>query len=251
MLALSVVLLQGWWREPTILFSGNPAAWTLTCEAFFYALHPALWRGFLRLQRTGVLVATAGVLAVAVLLRVVILVWPDSGAAGLPVPVFRLTEFVIGIGIARAMRLGWRPPVTPAVTYVVVAATLAAAYVFRGHTAARFVNEAVIALFALMIAAVAARDVERRGSILRTRALVVLGEWSYAFYLVHGTVLYAVHDLLGARRTNWENIVWYPVMLAAAVVAAWALHALVERPVEQRLRDWWDDRRSRQAAPAT
>lgn len=243
-IALSVVLIQGWWRDPAILFSGNPAAWTLTCEAFFYALHPLLWRGYLRLQRVGVLSATMGVVALAVLLRVAILIWPTGPLAGLPLPVFRLTEFVVGIGIARAMRLGWRPPVRPVITYVLVAAALGAGYAFREHVAARFLNEVIIALFALMIAAVAGRDVVSAPSLLRSRPLVVLGEWSYAFYLVHATVIYAVHDLFGAHRTSWSGIVWYPVLLAAALLAAGALHVLIERPVEQRLRRWWDDRRS-------
>ena len=250
-IGLSVVLLQGWWRDPTILFSGNPAAWTLTCEAFFYALHPLLWRGFLRLQRVGVLTVTVGVVALAVLLRVAILVWPTGSLAQLPLPIFRLTEFAIGIGIARAMRLGWRPPLPPLVTYGLVAAALWAAYAFTGHVAARFINEVIIALFALMIAAVAGRDVAGAPSLLRTRPLVVLGEWSYAFYLVHATVIYFAHDLLGAHRTSWSGIVWYPVLLAAALLAAGALHVLVERPVEQRMRDWWDDLRPHQARSAT
>lgn len=241
-LGLSVVLLQGWWRDPAILFSGNPAAWTLTCEAFFYALHPALHRGFLRLRRGGVLAATAGVVGAAVLLRIALLVWPDSLAADLPLPVFRLTEFVIGIGIARAMRLGWRPRLTPAIAYALTAAVLAAAYVFSDRLAARFVNEVVIVLFALMIAAVAARDVTGTPSLLRSRPLVVLGEWSYAFYLVHATVVYAALALLGDRPIGWGGLVWYPVLLAVCLLAAAALHLLVEKPAEQRLRDWWDDR---------
>lgn len=244
-LALSVVLLQGWWRDPAVLFSGNPAAWTLTCEAFFYALHPALHRGFLRLRRGGVLAATAAVVGVAVLLRVAALVWPDSAAADLPLPLFRLTEFVIGIGIARAMRLGWHPPVTPALTYVLTAGALTFAYVFSDQVAARFVNEAVIVLFALMIAAVAGRDIAGAPSLLRSRPLVILGEWSYAFYLVHATVVYAALALLGDRPVGWSGLAWYPVLLAACLAAAAALHLLVEKPIEQRLRDWWDDRHTR------
>ncbi len=243
-LALSVVLLQGWWRDPAILFSGNPAAWTLTCEAFFYALHPSLHRGLLWLSRAGVLVATAAVVGVAVALRVAVLVWPDGFVAELPWPVFRLTEFAIGIGIARAMRLGWRPRVTPGVTYALTAVVLVAAHVGRDLVLARFVNEAVIVLFALMIAAVAARDVERRRTVLWSRALVTLGEWSYAFYLVHATVVYAALSLLGPHPAGWANLAWHPVLLAAALAVAGALHLLVEKPAEQRLRDWWDERRA-------
>jgi peptidoglycan/LPS O-acetylase OafA/YrhL len=241
-LALSVVLLQGWWRDPAILFSGNPAAWTLTCEAFFYSLHPALHRWFLRWRRGAVLAATAGVVGVAVLLRMAVLAWPDSPVADLPLPVVRLTEFVIGIGVARAMRLGWRPRLTPFIAYALTAAVLALAHVFSDRVAARFVNEAVIVVFALMIAGVAGRDVTGAPSLLRSRPFVVLGEWSYAFYLVHATVVYAALALLGDRPVGWGGLVWYPVLLAICLLAAAALHLLVEKPAEQRLRDWWDDR---------
>jgi peptidoglycan/LPS O-acetylase OafA/YrhL len=244
-LALSVVLLQGWWRDPLILFSGNPAAWTLTCEAFFYALHPGFRRGFDRFGRTAVLGATVAIAGVAVALRVAVLVWPDGPAADLPLPVFRLTEFVIGIGIARAMRLGWRAPLAPGVIYALTAAVLVAAYVARELPVARFVNEAVIVLFALMIAAVAGRDVEGRRSVLRSRPLVTLGEWSYAFYLVHATVVYAALTVLGPRPTGWANLWWHPVLLLAALAVAGALHLLVEKPAEKWLRDWWDDRGDR------
>lgn len=48
-----------------MLFSGNPAAWTLTCEAFLYTLHPAINRVLrgLTLRRTyaaGIALIAAG-----------------------------------------------------------------------------------------------------------------------------------------------------------------------------------------------
>jgi peptidoglycan/LPS O-acetylase OafA/YrhL len=173
----------------------------------------------------------------------------------LPLPILRHTEFVIGIGVARAMRLGWRTRLSPRVTYALTAATLAAAYAFTDHVAARFVGEAVIVLFALMIAAVAARDVDGGPSLLRSRPLVVLGEWSYAFYLVHATVVYAVLAAVGEQAEGWQGLFWYPPLLVACLLVAGALHLLVEKPAEQRLRDWWDDRagdlRARTSGSAT
>lgn len=54
--------MQGWFRDPVLLFAGNPAAWTLTAEAFFYALHPFITVLLRRLTMIGVLAAAAGVI---------------------------------------------------------------------------------------------------------------------------------------------------------------------------------------------
>ncbi len=102
-LLLSVVLLQGWSRDPAILFSGNPAAWTLTCEAFFYALHPAINRVVRTLNSRGALVVAGAVVAASLIAKVVIVFVPESGLGGVPWPVARLNEFVLGMLIARAI----------------------------------------------------------------------------------------------------------------------------------------------------
>lgn len=77
-LLLSVVLIQGWWANPVILFSGNPAAWTLTVEALFYALHPWISRILLPLSRYGALVLAAAAIAWAFAYRAGVLYWPES-----------------------------------------------------------------------------------------------------------------------------------------------------------------------------
>jgi peptidoglycan/LPS O-acetylase OafA/YrhL len=258
-LLLSVVLLQGWSRDPTILFSGNPAAWTLTCEAFFYALHPALYRAFVNLRVRGALIATGVVFAAALAYRVAIILLPESGLGMLPLPLMRLSEFVIGIGIAQAMRMGWRVRIKPLYCYLAGSMLLAGiliaprfaspgsgAWFFLGMS-----NEWIILLFAVTIAAVAWRDVSGRFSLLRARPLVLLGEWSYAFYLVHATVIYAVLSVTGPRAASWFNLIWYLALLVVSIALAAALHYAVERPVERRLRAWWDRRAARRSVATT
>ena len=107
-----------------------------------------------------------------------------------------------------------------------------------------FANEIIIALCALMIVAVALRDLRGGRSMLRRRGLVVLGEWSYAFYLVHATVIYGALSFIGPQPAAWSNIGWYAVLLVVALVFAAGLHYLVERPFERALRRWWDRRRA-------
>ncbi|GGI47675.1 peptidoglycan/LPS O-acetylase OafA/YrhL [Agromyces flavus] len=258
-LLLSVVLLQGWSRDPVVLFSGNPAAWTLTCEAFFYALHPALHRACVSLRVRGALIATVGVFALALAYRIAVVLMPGSWFAALPLPVVRLSEFVIGIGIAQAMIAGWAVRIPPLACYLggaglILAIVLAPRIAEPGNPAAWFLatsNEWIILLCALTIAAVAWRDVVGRFSLLRSRVLVRLGEWSYAFYLVHATVIYAVLTFIGPFAPSWVNLGWYALLLVGSLAAAAALHHLVEKPFERRLRSWWDARAARRAEART
>jgi peptidoglycan/LPS O-acetylase OafA/YrhL len=111
-------------------------------------------------------------------------------------------------------------------------------------------NQVMGPLYALLIAAVASRDLRGRWMILRSRSLVALGRWSYAFYLVHATVLYWLvqHRIPGHKLPTWDN--WYPaaVSFAVGLAAAFGLYVLVEHPVEKLLRGLLPRGRSRPVA---
>lgn len=254
-LALSFVLLQGWWRDPAVLFSGNPVAWTLSCEAFFYALHPAIGRAFSRVRAKGALIGAGAMVAVLLATRIVIVVAPGSWFAHLPWPILRLPEFVLGMALAWAMRCGWRPKVRPMILLVMLGAAFLAWYTGTAMTARfpstaplwPFVTEFVVILFALLIASVAAGDLAGRWSFTRNRWSIRLGEISYSFYLVHSLLIYAVLALVGPQPMGWRNIAWYGGMLVLGILAAAALHHGVEKPLERVIRRAWDRRRERRA----
>jgi peptidoglycan/LPS O-acetylase OafA/YrhL len=89
---------------------------------------------------------------------------------------------------------------------------------------------ASLAFLALVVWA-AQRDLDGRNGVLTRRSLVVAGEISFAFYLVHELVLLNVAHVTGLD--GWRA---NAVMVPAACVAAVLLHRLVERPCERRLR---------------
>lgn len=258
---LSVLLLQGWSRDANVLFSGNPASWTLSCEAFFYALHPAADRALARTTRRGALWAAGGVVGVAVLLRVLVMSGGEVGMTigALPWPVLRLTEFLLGMALARAVALGWRPRVRVGLVatavgavgaWLVTGGTLLAAAGLEGGTAAQAharlavgLQEVMTVGLAALVVAVAVGELEGRPSALSRPRLVRLGEWSFAFYLVHATVIYLMVAVLGPHR-GLAGVLVGVLALVLSLAAAWALHAAVERPAERRLRRAWDRRRA-------
>lgn len=255
-LLLSVVLLQGWSRDPVVLFSGNPAAWTLTCEAFFYALHPFINKVLRPFRLRGSLIAAGIVVAIMFGYRLAVMAWPGGWLAMLPLPLSRLTEFVLGMCLASAMLAGWRVRIKPLYCYLVGGAFV----VWIGYSAARDVvdpltrfflsssNEWIVILCAVTIAAVARRDIIGGSSLLRSKVVVMLGDWSYAFYLVHATVLYAVLSIAGRQPAGWSALGWTVLLLAISLAVAGALHIFVERPAERWLRRWWDIRAAKRHA---
>ena len=254
-LMLSVFLLQGWSRDPAILFSGNPAAWTLTVEAFFYALHPFLAAGLTRMGRRGALIAAGVVAAVTIGIRVVVQLDPGGWVAMLPLPILRLNEFALGMCLAWAFRLGWRVGVHPwwsAAGIVAVGATFVIAEQLAPETplftiVAMILPAAMVLLFGALIATTSAAEIAGRVRWMTWRPLVALGQWSFAFYLIHATVIYSARTLFGFQNPGWMNLLWFGGLLAVAIAGAAALHLLLERPVESRLRAWEARRRQRRA----
>lgn len=244
-LVLCVLLLQGWSRDPAVMFAGNPAAWTLTVEMFFYATHPFIMKAVRRFTRKTALWTALVILVASAAMRVIIVANPTGWFAALPWPVLRLNEFVIGMCLAWAIRQGWRPrvpvwvPVSLLATYVLGMTALQELPQTHAVYAALvpFVSETMIALFALMICAFATADLEGRSRISRSKPLVLLGEWSYAFYLIHATLIYIALAHFGTQH-GVVGLGWIFALLIIAIVGAWALHVFVERPVESRLRAW-------------
>ncbi len=253
-LLLSVVLLQGWWSNPIILFSGNPAAWTLTFEAFFYALHPWISRLLNKCSRGGALWLAGGSISLMFVLRAGLMLWPASPLAMIPGPVYRLPEFVIGMALAWAIRSGWRPRLHPvigvgslvaAVLCVVAAIRIPALYVVPVFT-----NELFTVAVGLAIVSLSVARLNGKTSFFESKLQVKLGEWSFAFYLVHATAIYALLRIFGPQPPSWRNLGWMALVFAIDLVLAWALHSFVERPAEKHLRGWKDQRDARRAASA-
>ncbi|GAA2516275.1 acyltransferase [Rarobacter incanus] len=239
-IALSVVVLQGWWRDPVILFSGNPAAWTLTAEFFFYALHPFLAAMLWRVRRRGAFVAVGAIAALSLVARIAAIAWPAGWFANLPWPVLRMNEFALGMALAWAMRWGFAARVPP--WFVAAGATAAFAaltYLPSLGGIGQWVPEVATAISALAIVSVASREMAGGARWLRWRPIVVLGEWSFAFYLIHATILYAVREAGGFQPWGAPTAVTVVALAAVAIAGAGALHTLVERPVESRLRRVW------------
>jgi peptidoglycan/LPS O-acetylase OafA/YrhL len=96
---------------------------------------------------------------------------------------------------------------------------------------------------AVLVASVASADLRGRTSWLGSRAMVALGDTSYALFLVHLTLLYTVFEALGTEVApgyfvlNWGTtggIAFLVGILATGVFLSWLLFVCVERPIMRR-----------------
>lgn len=239
-LAATLSLTQAWIPDGHVYFGINGVSWSLACEAFFYAVFPFLIRPCLNAtpaQRRALLVGTVALIAVLELG-----VLAAVGGAGvqnektLPIwsiyilPPTRLLEFVCGMIVAAEVRSGasWDIGLGRAISLAAVAYYLSG--LFPRSTVAVWLT---IIPSLLLIAAAAASDRRGRRSIFGHRWLIVLGEWSFAFYLVHQAIIRVASRPLALLVGHTAAIL---VELCLSIGAAAALHAMIERPCERLIR---------------
>ena len=249
LLSLSVPLLQAWSRDAEVLFSGNPAAWTLTCEFFFYAIHPWLMRALSQWRVRGALIVLAAVWGASIIYRLAVRNDPSAWwAADMPLPIVHAPEFILGMAIAWALRNGWRPRVRLWPSVIIFGSgllTLIVAsrrpHVWGMSTVSAFSSELMAFLCTVVIAGAAVTALGGDRSWLASRTMVNLGAWSFAFYLVHATVIYAVRGVTGVNSGPAGALLALGVFVAA-LGAAVLLYKFVEHPAERSIRAWKDSR---------
>ncbi|MFW3172987.1 acyltransferase family protein [Geodermatophilus sp. CPCC 206100] len=219
----NLLLVQGWWRDPEVVFGMNGVAWSLSCEMFFYAMFPlTVWV----LRRVPGVVQWALPLAALVVSGYVGL---QDAALGEHLPVLRFSEFLLGVVAGLAMRAGWRPRVHPLVAAVVLVAGLAVCF----RAPFPLPNVIMPVPFLLVLLSAAARDLDDKGGWLRSRALIFAGEASFALYLVHELVIINLAPHLWEIGPQWVIAL---IIAATACVLAVVLHLAVERPANKLLR---------------
>lgn len=240
--ALALTLVQAWVPTEAAYFAVSAVFWTLSVEAFFYAMFPNLIRAvrLLPVRALWFLLISA----IAATVAVAILVHPiERGSFGnwfsSIFPPVRLIEFAAGMVLARLLQTSKLPRVSLRLACLIaLSAFLVAAYLPVAYMSI----VATIVPFLILILAAAQCDLAADRSFFRARAVVLLGDWSYAFYLTHLTVISVVVSITESfttERETWDGALLISVIavsLIMSVAVAAALHYVVEKPLERRLR---------------
>jgi peptidoglycan/LPS O-acetylase OafA/YrhL len=232
---LSMTLLQSWVPRSHYYFAANGVSWSLSDEAFFYALFPfayVLLTRATRAQRRGL----AGLALLLIAAIAVTFADDRTNSNGFWVayiaPPVRLGEFVIGMVVALEMLDGWRPRIQYPLALTIAAASLV---VLEIVPAAWALTAVTVVPFTLLIAAAASADLNGRSTTFSTRTAVKLGEWSFAFYLIHELVLRAARQILPEHKSVPVQIVALAACIALSIALSWAMHTFWERSWQRRI----------------
>lgn len=242
-LPLVLTLTQAWLPGDT-RFAFNLVSWSLACEAFFYLLFPAL---ILWLDRRRLLLTLcAGILVVMIVVGAAVTIATDGRGLHYllyTMPAYRLGEFVIGMCLALAVRRGWRPSMSlrHAVGFTVAsyAVLMMAVLAMTGDAASapEFIPDLwMIPSFAVLIATAAVRDASGGPvGFIGSRAMVKLGQWSFALYLLHFMLLKLTEPLIDGLDVTWAAVATL-LAVGVSVGLSGILYEYFEKPVEERIK---------------
>lgn len=236
-LGVTLFLGQAWLPQHQFYFRINLVAWSLSCEAFFYLCFPFVLAVLRRLSAGARMVLTGTCLVVTCLVVPLIgqRLHPTSLANWFVYicPATRFFEFLLGMLIGLAMRGGWRIRLAPgwagAIVAVAVVATFHVPWVFR--------KEAVTVIpLALLIVCVTTAQLDGAASPLSRRWLVRLGEWSFAFYMIHALLYQGAARILPTHPPLAVGFAIDGGVLLLALASSWLIYTWYEMPLERRLK---------------
>jgi peptidoglycan/LPS O-acetylase OafA/YrhL len=252
-LPANLLLLQAWSPDDAVTRSFSGVSWSLSCELFCYAAFPLLVRLLPRIRRP--LATSAAVVVLAFAVGVALQVHsPGLGLLLFHLPAFRIVEFASGALAATAVMRGWVPTLRiPWAAASVVACYLAGLSLpvligYRLEDRWAF-TLAMVPSFVALISACARADLMGTPTVLQTRTLVSLGEWSFCMYMAHPIVIALTSPLL--QSSSLLGAVLGCLLVTLAVVGvSYLLYTTFERPMERRLRGAGDRRASSSPAAA-
>jgi peptidoglycan/LPS O-acetylase OafA/YrhL len=240
---LALALLQSW--VPQGALTWNPVCWSLSVEAFFYALFPFLLKRTKPLSRRGLPFWIAAAWLVSLSISAAYIVLHPDGAANINStdttlfwknvlsfnPLVRLPEFVVGMLTCRLFLLSKRSRGLGTICILSGVAGFVLVTIFANNIPNPVVSTGLLSpAFAAIIYGVALQP--RWTRFLALAPLVYLGEASYSLYLLHSWVISSVVEAV----PHWPLAARVVLCLAAAIAASLLTYKFIEQPARKLLR---------------
>jgi peptidoglycan/LPS O-acetylase OafA/YrhL len=231
----SLFLVQAW--TPMTAEVWNIPGWSLSAEAFFYALFPFICVPIKRLTPRAALAVFAIAWAISVLPSALLLAISgtnsQSGAAHAIVnyvPLWRLAEFIAGICLAHVfLRSEGGKSIKFDLVSMLALGLVATVVVCGTHLLAKII---VFPAFVVLIYSLARAD-GPLSHFLSSRLMKLLGEASFAMYIIHVPVFKLAERFYPALKTTPFALAFY--LLGLTVLSIGVLR-IIEKPACSYLR---------------
>jgi peptidoglycan/LPS O-acetylase OafA/YrhL len=248
-LLANVVMVQSWIPIISWIFSYNSLSWSISTEFFFYLAFPLLiWRWCRTWLWTwlGAVALLAGLVLLCGLARLPVNSSTAVSLTGLLYanPLARLFDFVTGMAACSCFlwlrpRLGrMKGAAATAIEFTILGVSACCIVYYlalRGAVGFLAAHAVVMIVFSILIIALGA-GLGLASRLLSSAAAVLLGEISYAVYLVHQLVyfVYAQHWLPGGTAPDYGG--WIICLLVTLVVSL-LIWRFIETPVRRMVRN--------------
>jgi peptidoglycan/LPS O-acetylase OafA/YrhL len=240
---LALALLQSW--VPQGALTWNTVCWSLSVEAFFYALFPLLLNRTQAFSRRRLPFWIAGTWLVSLSISAAYIVLHPDGAANINStdttlfwknvlsfnPLVRLPEFVVGMLTCRLFLSSGRSRGLGSICILSGVSGVVLVTIFATQIPNPVISTGLLSpAFAAIIYGVALQP--RWTRFLAVAPLVYLGEASYSLYLLHSIVISSVLE----RLPHWPLAVRVVLCLGAAIAASLLTYKSIEQPARKFLR---------------
>jgi peptidoglycan/LPS O-acetylase OafA/YrhL len=246
--AYALTLTQAW--HPSYALRWNAPGWSLSNEAFFYATFPLFGAVLTRLKCPQLLAISfvLWLLGSAVPLcafgawNAGLLSTPQYGEGWLTAvlcnPLLRLPDFLIGVAVGKifllrqSSKLWLMPPCVPLLAGLAALVAVARLPTSLGQTTLLAV------VWATLLYSIASAPQSATARILGGRPMVLLGEASYAMYLLHLPIWFLADHYLPVPSPEQTERCWIYIIVYFCVLVGISLlaHRLVEEPARRLIR---------------
>jgi peptidoglycan/LPS O-acetylase OafA/YrhL len=221
----------------------NPPAWSLSVELVFYALFPLLgvFIGRLRPDRLLAAALLLWILALAPA-TVVWLFGASLSPDGLWIlhftPIIRVPEFLSGVALGRlfVLRRTAAPRPIPNWVMPIVLLLLCCGVILGPSLPNDLMLAGLLDPLWLLLIYVAACGTDRTSRILTHPWMVVLGEASYALYILHFPVWVWMTHAVPWPGYGGQGAVYYLVYLGITIIASIIVLRVLETPARRAIR---------------
>ena len=265
-----VLAIQVWNPDPAIALGMNGPGWSINVEFFLYACFPVLVVALARIRRSPRALLAVGAASIVVMTGLAwwfvltgraSLQWGDAQSAHrwlYLIPLTRLGDFVLGIITAMLVQNPARPPSwLPATAQMIGVVGFVSLMIWPGMLVSAWSWDSAYMLPVFLILwGLATGPSTMFARLLATKPLVRAGEASFAFYLLHGSL---VGRFTFASVDNWREWAFATTLEFFAIFfLALGAHMVIERPAQRWLRRvldrnvrvWLQQRRLRRMRPS-